>query len=71
MINKRNIKGEKHIASKDFAGYLRKSDVSENSIFLTVGFYEMDFMKGIVILINVDEICKILKSASHYLLVER
>ena len=31
MIRKRHIKGEKHIALKDFAEYLRKSDVSENS----------------------------------------
>ena len=28
---KRHIKGEKHIAQMDFAKYLRKSDVSENS----------------------------------------
>ena len=31
MIRKRNIKGGKHIASMDFAEYLRKSHVSENS----------------------------------------
>ena len=30
---------------------------------------DMDLMKGIVILVKVDEIYNILKSASHYLLV--
>ena len=34
-------------------------------------FYQMSFMKGIVILLKVDEMCNILKSASHCLLVER
>ena len=34
-------------------------------------FYEMDFMKGIVILVKVDEMYNILNSASHCLLVER
>ena len=35
-------------------------------------FYEMDFMKGIIILIKVDEMYKILKkSPSQSLLVER
>ena len=29
----KNTKGEKHIAPLDFAEYLRKSDVSENSKF--------------------------------------
>ena len=33
--------------------------------------YEMDFMKSIVILVKVDEMYNILKSASHCLLVER
>ena len=31
FFKKRHIKGEKHIAQMDFAKYLRKSDVSENS----------------------------------------
>ena len=31
LIRKRHIKGGKHIAPMDFAEYLRKSDVSENS----------------------------------------
>ena len=30
-FKKRHIKGEKHIVQVDFAEYLRKSDVSENS----------------------------------------
>ena len=52
----------------DFAKYLRKSDVSENSKFIMTDFYEMDFMKRIVILVKVDEMCKILKSplANHF-----
>ena len=33
--------------------------------------YEMDFMNGSVILVIVDEMYNILKSASHCLLVER
>ena len=36
-----------------------------------VDSYEMDFMKGIVILVKVDEMCNILKSGSHCLQVER
>ena len=31
LIRKRHIKGGEHIAPMDFAEYLRKSDVSENS----------------------------------------
>ena len=38
--------------------------------FIMVDSYEMDFMKGIVILVKVDEMYNILKSANHYLLVE-
>ena len=34
-------------------------------------FYEMEFMKDIVILGKVDEVYNILQSASHCLLVER
>ena len=30
--------------------------------FIMANFYEIDFLKGIVILVNVDEMCKILKS---------
>ena len=36
-----------------------------------VDSYDMDFIKGIVILVKVDKIYNILKSASHYLFVER
>ena len=39
--------------------------------FIMVDFYEMDFMKGIVILVTVDEMYNILKSLSHCLLVKR
>ena len=34
-------------------------------------FYEMDFIKGIAILVKVDEMYNILKSAIYCLLVER
>ena len=34
-------------------------------------FYEMGFMKGIAILVKVDQMYNVLKSASHCLLVER
>ena len=39
--------------------------------FIMADFYEMDFMKGIVILVKVDEMYNILKPATHGLLVER
>ena len=38
---------------------------------IMVYFNEMNFMKGIFILVKVDEMYNILKSASHCLLVER
>ena len=38
--------------------------------FIMADFYEIDFIKGIVILLKVDEMHNILKSASHCLLVE-
>ena len=54
----------------DFAEHLRKSNDSENSKVM-VDPYDMEFMKGTVILVKVDEMCNIFKSASHCLLVER
>ena len=39
--------------------------------FIMANFYEMDLMKVIVILVKVDEMYNILKSASYCLLVER
>ena len=38
---------------------------------MKVYFYEMEFMKGIVILVKINEMYNILKSLSHCLLVER
>ena len=62
----------KHITPLDFAEHIRKSGVSENrKVYILLDFYEMDFMKSIVILVKVDEMYNILKSASHCLLVER
>ena len=53
-------------------------NISENQTFqrtqkfIMTDFYEMDFMKEIIILIKVDEMYKILeKSPSQSLLVER
>ena len=39
--------------------------------FIMANFYEMDFIKDIVILVKVDEMYNILKSAGQCLLVER
>ena len=39
--------------------------------FIMANFYEMDIMKSIVESVKVDEMCNILKSASHCLLVQR
>ena len=39
--------------------------------FIMVDSYEMDFMKGIAVLVKVDKMYNILKSTSHSLLVER
>ena len=49
---KKHIKGGKNIAPMDLAEYLRKSDVSK---FIMTDFYKMDFMKGIAVLVKVDE----------------
>ena len=68
---KRYIKGEKHIVPMDFAEYLRILDVQRIAKFIMADFYEMDFMKAIVILVKTDGMYNILKSASHCLLVER
>ena len=38
--------------------------------FIMAKFYEMGFMKDIFVLVKVDEMYNILKSASHSLLVE-
>ena len=39
--------------------------------FIMADFYEMDFIKDIVILVKVDEMYNILKSAGQCLLVKR
>ena len=39
--------------------------------FIMVDFYQMDFMKGIVILVKVDDMYNILRSDNHYLLFRR
>ena len=67
MIKKRHIKSENYVTPMDFAEHLRKSDLSENSKFITIDSYEMDFMKVIVILVKVDKIYNILRSAGMLL----
>ena len=39
--------------------------------FIMADFNEMNFMERIVILLKVDEMCNILRSAGHSLLIER
>ena len=71
MIRKRHIKGGKHIALMNFAEYLKKSNVSENRKVIMANFYKMDLMKGIAILVKVDDMYNTLKSVNHCLLLER
>ena len=53
---KKTYQRSKHIVPMGFAVYPRKSDV------IMVDFYDMDCMKGIVILVKVDEMYNIFKS---------
>ena len=68
MIKKRHIKGEKRINPMDFVEYLKKSDVSENS---KVYYNSMKWTSWKVLVVKVDGMHNILKSASHCLLVKR
>ena len=54
-----------------FQNILENQTFQRVANFITVDFYEMDFMKGIVVLVKVDDAYNILKSANHCLLVER
>ena len=46
--------------------------VQRTAKFIMAGFYEMDFMKGIVRLVEADDIYKVLKSPlTNFFLVER
>ena len=47
LIKKRHMKGEKHLAPMDFAEYLSKWDILENSKSVMDDFYKIDFMKVI------------------------
>ena len=62
----------KYITAMDFAEHHRKLETFQRiaKLFM-VDSYEMDFVKGMVILKKVDEIHSILMSASYCLLVER
>ena len=55
----------------DFAEHLENQTFQRIAKFIMVDSYEMDFMKGTVILVKVGEINNILRSASNSLFVER
>ena len=55
----------------DFAENLGKLYGSKKTKVYYGGFLRNDFMKGIVILVKVDEMHNILKFASHCFLVKR
>ena len=46
-----------------------EQNILENKKFIMIDSYEMDVMNGLVILVKVDEMYNILKSASHCLLI--
>ena len=46
-----------------------EQNILENKKLIMVDSYEMDVMNGLVILVKVDEMYNILKSASHCLLI--
>ena len=50
---------------------LENQMLQRSTNFIMADFYEMDFIKDIVILVKVDEMYNILKSAGQCLLVER
>ena len=54
-----------------FAEYLENQTFQRTEKFIMTDFYEMDFKKGIAILVKVDDMYNILKSVSHCLLVKR
>ena len=61
-----------NIASMNFAEHLRKFQMFQRKAKLIMAdFYEMNFMKDIVILVKVDEMYNILKPASHCFLIKR
>ena len=47
----------------DFTEYLKNQKVQRTAKFIMAGFYELDFIKGIVRLVKVDDMYKVLKSA--------
>ena len=66
------MEGEKYITPMDFAEHLIENQTFQRTAkFIMVDSYEMDFMKGNVILVKADEMYNILKSASHSLFQER
>ena len=66
------MEGEKYITPMDFAEHLKENQTFQRTAkFIMVDSYEMDFMKGNVILVKADEMYNILKSASHSLFQER
>ena len=71
LIKKRHTKSEKYITPMDFAEHLRKSDFWENRKVYDGPLLRNGLQDRYCYIVNVDEMCNILKSASHCLLVER
>ena len=59
---KKDISNKKHIDQMDLQNISENQKVQRTAKFIVAGFYEMDFMKGIVRLAKVDDMQKVLKS---------
>ena len=63
MIFKKDISKVKNTLLKWILQNISENQTFQRtSMFIMADFYEMDFMKGIVILVNVDEMYKVLES---------
>ena len=68
---KKSYQRWKNIAQWILQNISKNQRFQEIAKFTLADFYEMDVINGIAILLEVDEIYNILRSASHCLLVER
>ena len=71
LLEKDRSKVENKFLRRILQNILENQMFQRMAKFIMVDFYKMDFMKGIVILVKVDKMYNILKSASHFLVVER
>ena len=71
LLEKDRSKVENKFFQRILQNILENQMFQRMAKFIMVDFYKMDFMKGIVILVKVDKMYNILKSASHFLVVER